>query len=135
MNDGPCSKDKYSNNCHCAQCLAWDNTAYPDKIAQGWTMDPSGGLITPPAGHRLYSQYFPNLPVTQPYSPTGMFGAIPVFPGWITPPDIIPATQKSPTGKLPPMNCLKCNYRNEYVGPEHLDELGLYTCRTCKGGK
>ncbi len=35
--------------------------------------------------------------------------------------------------KLPPMNCLRCNFRNEYVGKEHLDGDGKYTCRTCRG--
>ncbi len=35
------------------------------------------------------------------------------------------------TGKLPPMNCTKCNYHNEYVGQEHLVN-GVYTCRSCR---
>lgn len=34
--------------------------------------------------------------------------------------------------KLPPMNCKRCNFRNEYVGKEHLDSSGGYTCRGCK---
>ena len=39
---------------------------------------------------------------------------------------------ESPESKaLPPMNCKCCNFRNEYVGPEHLVN-GVYVCRTCK---
>ena len=30
--------------------------------------------------------------------------------------------------KLPPMKCQKCEYVNDYVGPEHL-VAGLYYCR------
>ena len=34
--------------------------------------------------------------------------------------------------KLPPMHCKKCNHYNDYVGPEHLTDLGVYICRSCK---
>ncbi len=37
--------------------------------------------------------------------------------------------------KLPPMNCIKCQFRNEYVGREHLDEKGRYICRQCRGSR
>ncbi len=53
--------------------------------------------------------------------------------GWL-PPEPAPDTKRS-DGKLPPMNCIKCSHRNEYVGPEHLAKDGTYTCRTCKGDK
>lgn len=33
--------------------------------------------------------------------------------------------------RVPPMDCTRCNVRNEYLGPEHL-ENGVYTCRSCK---
>lgn len=32
---------------------------------------------------------------------------------------------------LPPANCKRCNFYNEYVGPEHLVN-GEYLCRPCK---
>ncbi len=35
-------------------------------------------------------------------------------------------------GKLPPMNCKRCNECNEYVGKEHLNSAGEYFCRACK---
>ncbi len=28
--------------------------------------------------------------------------------------------------------CVRCNYKNEYAGPEHLDANGVYKCRDCK---
>ncbi len=37
----------------------------------------------------------------------------------------------SKPSKLPPMNCVRCNLYNEYVGPEHLVD-GKYLCRSCK---
>jgi len=32
----------------------------------------------------------------------------------------------------PPMNCTRCNHRNEYLGWEHVSANGSYTCRSCK---
>ncbi len=60
--------------------------------------------------------------------------------GWVTAGDpwdqsnktpVMPPENKAPE-KLPPMNCIKCQFRNEYVGKEHLDKDGKYTCRSCK---
>lgn len=34
--------------------------------------------------------------------------------------------------KLPPQICLKCNFKNDYAGPEHLQPNGSYICRSCR---
>ncbi len=57
---------------------------------------------------------------------------------WTIPPQ--PITERTPFpvsngAKLPPMNCIKCDYLNEYVGVEHLDQFGRYVCRSCRGTK
>ncbi len=54
----------------------------------------------------------------------------------VPPPDYEkpPSTERMPdlNRKLPPMKCQRCDFINEYVGQEHLDKNGLYTCRLCK---
>jgi hypothetical protein len=45
--------------------------------------------------------------------------------GWTRVTAIVPV-------KMAPMKCKRCDFVNEYIGPEHLDANGIYTCRSCK---
>ncbi len=122
-----CDYNHYLNGCGCPYC-----TNHQNKVAAGYRYN-SAINHGAKASTAVTPLLPPPMPQTNPVWPQyGPFG-VPVFP-----PEAFSDIQdlpKPPKGgkKLPPMNCIRCHFRNEYVGPEHLDELGLYTCRQCKG--
>ncbi len=118
-----CSKDNWERGCRCPWCV----TREAAVIARVQSNSIHNAAPTPP-------------PVW-PSSPNGGVSYGPF--GWVTVPApaedtqptiILPpeARAEDPNRKLPPMKCRKCDYINEYVGKEHLDYKGRYTCRSCK---
>lgn len=105
--------EKYYSGCKCKSCCDRHNAAAskPSNMMGGVAMERLLGL---------------GFQVPSPYDPSIFFKSMDeLFPLAIRP-------AMGPNTILPPQVCKRCNFKNDYAGPEHLQHDGTYICRSCK---
>lgn len=112
MNNEPlaCDMNKYCGGCKCKHCslrhdfMAKNGRVYWGRVvALGFSVPDS----SPGAGGR--KDYLCTMTMAE----------------------LFPQTAKLVPAILPPQICIRCKFKNDFAGPEHLTS-GEYICRSCK---
>ncbi len=112
-----CDELRFDRGCKCVMCKAREAAI----IAFHSSNTPTPMIPPPPIGP--WPGGFGGWSVVPPLMPVDWKDILETKTAPVLPPE---------SDKLPPMSCIKCYFRNEFVGPEHLDKDGKYTCRQCK---